>query len=73
MIRGLLLLSFVFAGCCDPDFEPGTDSAVVIVCETVCDDPAFPIVCRVERPEGTVWTCAEDADTCESVPGEVCE
>jgi hypothetical protein len=55
-----LVLRFA-TGCCD---VPAADP-----CKAVCEDPAYPVPCLVERPEGDTWTCAVDVATCESVPG----
>ena len=48
----LFAWALVMVGCCVE--QPNEMS-----CSITCDDPAYPIPCRVERPEGPFFTCAD--------------
>lgn len=63
------LVLMIFSNGCAPAGEPWPGDGR---CGIVCLDPAFPVVCEVERPEGVEWTCTVDGDACKAVPGLVC-
>ncbi len=62
----LFAWALVMVGCCVE--QPNEMS-----CSITCDDPAYPIPGRVERPEGPFFTCADSELTCDQVPGAVCD
>lgn len=65
----LFAWALVMIGCGVVPVEPVEPES----CSIVCNDPNFPIPCRVERTEGPFFTCTDTANRCEGVPGEVCE
>lgn len=65
----ILSLFLLLASGCAPAGEPWPADGR---CGIECLDPAYPVICEVERLEGVIWTCAVDGDACKAVPGLVC-